>query len=131
MKKGLIYIITVVLTAISTVFAFNVMDAKAEEATVECTTVAEVVAALTKGCESVVYDGDGIYIHYTLEEPVSSAEYEYFLTMLKQDPGYEAELQAQLDEAGWTWDDLRSYFMEPHYSQLEFTILSSEGHIVY
>lgn len=131
MKKAMIYVITVVLTAIGTVCTLNVISAKAEEATVECTTVAEVVAALTKGCESVVYDGDGIYIHYTLEEPVSSAEYEYFLTMLEEDPDYKAELQAELDEAGWTWSDLRSYFMEPHYSKLEFTILSSEGHVVY
>ena len=41
MKKAMIYIITVVLTAISTVFAFNVMDAKATEPT---TGIAAIVA---------------------------------------------------------------------------------------
>lgn len=69
MKKAMIYIITVVLTAISTVFAFNVMDAKAE-ATETVNTMADVVRVLVYENSNyttnrVTYDDGEVQIYFS------------------------------------------------------------------
>ena len=69
MKKAMIYFVTVVLTAISTVFAFNVMDAKAE-ATEAVNTMADVVRVLVYENDNyttngVTYDDGEVQIYFS------------------------------------------------------------------
>ena len=69
MKKFMIYVLTVVLTAISTIFAFNFMDAKAE-ATETVGTMEEVVRILVYENENyttnrVTYDDGEVQIYFS------------------------------------------------------------------
>ena len=82
MKKFAVYILTVVLTAISTVFAFNVMDAKAEEAglTITVGTMADTVRELKLaqyGCNGtvVIYEDAEVSIRFLFEK-VTEQEWE-------------------------------------------------------
>lgn len=82
MKKFAVYILTVVLTAISTVFAFNVMDAKAEEASLTITvgTMADTVRELKLaqyGCNgtAVIYEDAEVSIRFLFEK-VTEQEWE-------------------------------------------------------
>lgn len=115
MKKGLIYVLTAVMAAIMTVCMLDVTS-EAEEATVRPTTMAELVYALKNECGDVIYENGGIYVHYTLQDPMTSEE--FYTQMAKAQEEYKAyydEYVEWLEHCGLTIEDLHDEVTKPYY----------------
>lgn len=127
MKKFAVYILTVVLTAISTIFAFNVMDAKAEEATgitIKVTTMADAVRQmkLTEAYgyhDEIVYEDDVVSISFYFET-ISNSEWEEALSELSPEEleGLKAGL---IEQYGLSLDDVHDMVRDGYFWSRTFT----------
>lgn len=122
MKRFVAFILTAVLTAISTVFALETLNASATEeveALVECTTMAETVKALRAGAGTVRYSDSFMTIRYRWNPGIPEDIFNDIFAWCKDRPEEFREFQIELQrEHGLSWDEYHDYCMEPYYTGL-------------
>lgn len=120
MKKFAMFIITAVLTAISTILALDAIGANAEaEAAIEATSMAELVYALRAGAVRVEYSDEFMYIAYDYNVGMSQKEFDYIFEIFEaMYPDDFADLTAEIERRGMSWDEYCKYCLEPYYTTL-------------
>jgi hypothetical protein len=127
MKKFGVFILTVVLTAISTIFALDAISAKAEEATgitIKVTTMADAVRQmkLTESYQyhdEIVYE-DGIVSISFYFETVSDSEWEEALSELSPEE-IEGLKEGLIETYGLSLDDVHEMVRNGYFWSRTFT----------
>jgi hypothetical protein len=82
--------------------------------------MAELVYALKNECGDVIYENGGIYVHYTLQDPMTSEEFYAYMAKAKEEyKAYYDEYMEWLEHRGLTIDNIHDEVTKPYYEVIQ------------